>query len=124
MGGMPPGMGAAPPSAPSPSAQAPAAPTGPLSQAGLRGRALLGVLSARKQLELAAPLLGIGSPEGKAVYDAIKALAKVDVQAAPSLTQAEAQSSQEAVRPVQVGQPGGGGMGMGGPAPGPGSQAG
>lgn len=121
MGGMPPG-GGAPPAAPAPSAQAPSAPTGPLSQAGLRGRALLGVLSARKQLELAAPLLGIGSEEGKAVYSAIKALAKLDVQAAPSLTQAEAQAGQEAVRPVQVGQPGGGGM-MG-PMPGPGSQPG
>ena len=117
MGGMPPGGGGP---APAPQAQAPAAPSGPLSGAGLRGKALLGVLSARKVLEMSAPHLGVGSPEGKAVYDAIKALAKIDVQAAPGLTQSEGQSIQEAVRPVQAAGP----QGMGGPMPGPGSQPG
>lgn len=89
----------------------------------MRGKALLGVLSARKVLEMAAPGLGIGTPEGKAVYDALRALAKIDVQASPGLTQTEGQSIQEAVRPVQVAG-GGGPMPMGGPMPGPGSQPG
>jgi len=111
-----PGMGGAPP-APT---QAPAAPSGVPSGAGLRGKALLGALSARKVLEMSAPHLGVGTPEGKAVYDAIKALAKIDVQAAPGLTQSEGQSIQEAVRPVQTAGP----QQMGGPMPGPGSQPG
>lgn len=69
---------------------------------------------------MAAPLLGVGSPEGKAVYDAIKSLAKVDIQASPGLTQSEGNSLQEAVRPVQSAGP----QPMGGPMPGPGSQPG
>jgi hypothetical protein len=85
---------------------------------------LLGVLSARKTLELHLPLLGIGTPEGKAVLDALRALSKVDIQAAPQLTQAEAQAQQESVRPVQSAMGGGGGGMMGGPTPGPGSQPG
>lgn len=112
MGGMP---GGAPPTA-----QPPAAPAQAPPGAGLRGQALLRALAARKVLEMAAPALGVGTPEGKAVYDAIKALAKIDVQAAPGLTQSEGQSIQESVRPVQVG----GGGGMAGPMPGPGSMTG
>jgi len=69
---------------------------------------------------MAAPALGVGTPEGKAVYDAIKSLAKIDIQASPGLTQTEGQSIQEAVRPVQTAGP----QAMGGPMPGPGSQPG
>lgn len=96
----------------------PAAPVAPGPQAGLEARARLMVLAARKALEQAVPILGVGSDDGKKIITALRALADVTGEPAEGLAQSEMAALNQAVAPVP-----GGGLPMGGPVPGPGSMS-
>lgn len=102
---------------PAPSAP-PAAPVAPPQAAGLQSRARLMVLAARKALEQAVPILGVGSDDGKKIITALRALADVTGEPSEGLVQAEVGALEQAVAPVP-----GGGMPMAGPTPGPGSMS-
>lgn len=87
------------PDAPGGAMALPGAPPGPaapamLMQEAIKARARVEVMSARKTLERALPILGSGTEEGEAIVKALTALKNVSLDVAPGLEESESAASQ------------------------------
>jgi hypothetical protein len=88
-----------------------------MNQEALKARARLWVIAARKALEMALPVLGSGSDEGKLVTRALSAIGGVTTEPAQGLSESEHQ----ALRPPGIPGPVSQGGGVMGPGLGPGA---